>query len=383
MKFSFPLTHRIRVCQLATGQKIGDETKGDFKMKQFLVILIKVFNAVFFTLPASEAQVKSVPPKGVTIFDQEEIPDLKPDVKVKPGWPKELTIGIAPVGGTYYIWGGGFTKLLEEKVGIPGYMLVTGGPLQNTKMVDGKKLDFGMVTSSPVWEGWHGEGWAKGKKHQNTRAMFPMYASYFQVYAMKKAGMKSIRDLNGKSIGVGPSGGTAATYWPKILEMAGVRPSGIVTGGSGDLNRQLKDGVLDASAQAVGLPWVMVKEIETTHEINVLPIPKADAEKFVAKYPHFSTGVIPKGYYKSNADYDVETITVWNFMIAHKDAPQDLVYEVVKKTFENVDILIAAHPAAKETKPEYIVYSPIPLHPGAVRYYKEKNIKMPDNLILQ
>jgi TRAP transporter TAXI family solute receptor len=361
---------------------MGDDKKGGFKMKQFLVILSIVFIAIFFLLPVSEAQVKSSSPKEVTIIDQDEIPDILPEVKVKPGWPKELTIGIAPVGGTYYIWGGGFAKLLEEKVGIPGYMVVTGGPLQNTKMVDSKKLYFGMVTSSPVWEGWHGEGWAKGKKHQNTRAMFPMYASYFQMYAMKKSGMKSIHDLNGKNIGVGPSGGTAATYWPKILEMAGVKPSRIVKGDSAGLNRQFKDGVLDANAQAVGLPWMIVKEIETTHEINLLPIPKADAEKFIVKYPHFSPGVLPKGYYKSNTDYDVETITVWNFMIVHKDAPDDLVYEVVKKTFENVDILIAAHPSGKETKPEYIVYSPIPLHPGAAKYYKEKNIKIPDKLIL-
>ena len=127
-------------------------------MKQFLVILSMVFIAIFFSLPVSEAQVKSSSPKEVTIIDQDEIPDILPEVKAKPGWPKELTIGIAPVGGTYYIWGGGFAKLLEEKVGIPGYMVVTGGPLQNTKMVDSKKLYFGMVTSSPVWEGWHGEG---------------------------------------------------------------------------------------------------------------------------------------------------------------------------------------------------------------------------------
>lgn len=352
-------------------------------MKRLLLVLSIFFIVIFFSLPIGESQVKSGSPKEVTIFDQDAIPDLKPQVKVKPGWPKEFTIGSAPVGGTYYFWGEGFAKLLEEKVGIPGYMVVTGGPLQNTKMVDGKKLDFGMVTSSPVWEGWYGEGWAKGKKHQSIRVMFPMYASYFQMYAMKKSGMKSIHDLNGKSIGIGPSGGTAATYWPKILEIAGVRSGRIVKSDSAGLNRQFKEGALDANAQAVGLPWMVVREIETTHEISLLPISQADVERFIAKYPHFSPGVIPKGTYKSNADYDVETITVWNFMIVHKNAPDDLVYEVVNKTFENVDILVAAHPAAKETKPEYIVYSPIPLHPGAVKYYREKNVNIPDKLILR
>ena len=79
----------------------------------------------------------------------------------------------------------------------------------------------------------------------------------------------------------------------------------------------------------------------------------------------------------------METITVWNYMVVHKDASADFVYEVVKKTFENVDILITTHASAKETKPEAIVYSPIPLHPGAVKYYQEKGIKIPDKLILK
>jgi len=327
-------------------------------MKRFIVILSLVIVGMFFSFAISEAQVK-------------------------PGWPKSVTIGAAPVGGTYYIWMGGFAKLLHEKMGIPGNVEVTGGPVHNTQLVDAKQLDFGGVTAGPAWEGWTGEGWAKGKKHQNARVIFPMYTTYFQMYALKKSGIKSIRDLNGKSIGVGPVGGTPATYWPKILELSGIKPGRIVNAGSADLNSQLKDGMLDANGQSLGLPWVTITEIETTHDINVLGIPSVDAYNFITKYPYFAKGVIPKGYYKSNKDYEVETLTLWNFMVVHKDAPGDFVYEVVKKTFENVDILIAAHSSAKETKPEFITISPIPLHPGAIRYYREKGIKIPDKLIPQ
>lgn len=297
------------------------------------------------------------------------------------GWPKAVTIGAAPVGGTYFIWGGGFAKLLNDKMGIPGSVEVTGGPVHNTQLINAKQLDFGMVTAAPVWEGWQGEGWAKGKKHQNTRIIFPMYATYFQMYALKSTGVKSIADLAGKNVGVGPVGGTPATYWPMILEAAGVKPGRIVHAGSADLNSQLKDGMLDANAQAVGLPWVIITEIETTHDINLLSIPKETMDKVIAKYPLFSPGTIPKGFYKSNKDHVVGTITVWNFMAVHKDAPADFIYEVVKKTFENVNIIIAAHPSAKEVKQEFIVNSPIPLHPGAVKYYREKGIRIPDKLM--
>ncbi len=299
----------------------------------------------------------------------------------KANWPKGVTIGAAPVGGTYFIWGGGFAKLLFEKLGVQANVEVTGGPVHNTQLVDAKKLDFAMVTAAPVWEGWAGDGWAKGKKHQNVRVIFPMYPSWFQMYAETKKGIKSLKDLEGKSVGVGPTGGTPATYWPKILEAAGVKPARIVNAGSADLNSQLKDGMLDANSQSVGLPWVTITEIETTHDVTLIPISKAEADKFIEKYPYFAEDTIPKGFYKSNKDYDVPTITIWNFMTVHKDMPDDFVYEVVKKTFENVDILIATHASAKDVIAEKILTSPIPLHPGAVKYYREIGIKIPDKLI--
>jgi hypothetical protein len=298
----------------------------------------------------------------------------------RPGWPKSVTIGAAPVGGTYFIWGSGFAKLLNDKLGIPGSVEVTGGPVHNTQLVEAKQLDFGMVTAAPAYEGWEGQGWAKGKRHQNPRVIFPMYTTYFQMYALKKSGIKSIHDLNGKSVGVGPVGGTPATYWPLILEVAGVKPRRVVNAGSSDLNNQLKDGLLDANGQSVGLPWVLVTEIETTHEVNFFGVRKPEAETFIAKYPFFSPGVVPANTYKSNRE-DVHTLTVWNFVTVHKDAPDDFVYEVVKVTFANVDILIATHKSAVEVRPENIVHSPIPLHPGAVRYYKEKGIKLPEKVL--
>jgi TRAP transporter TAXI family solute receptor len=297
------------------------------------------------------------------------------------GWPKSVTVGAAPVGGTYFVWAGGFTKLLNDKLGIPGNVESTGGPVHNVQLIEDQKLDFGMVTNGPAWEGWNGEGWAKGKKYQNQRAIFPMYTTFFQMYALKKSGVKNIHDLNGKSVGVGPIGGTPATYWPKIFEVAMVKPGRIVNASSADLNAQLKDGMLDANGQSVGLPWVTITEVETTNEVNVFGVEGIDADNFVAKYPYFAKGVMPKGTYKANPDRDIETLTVWNFMVVHKDTPDDFVYEVLKATFDNVDILIATHSSAKETLPENVKYSPIVLHPGAVKYYREKGIQLADNLI--
>lgn len=301
----------------------------------------------------------------------------------KAGWPKGVTIGAAPLGGVYYIWGGAFAKLMNDKVGIQANVEATGGPIHNVQLLQEKKLDFGMVTAGPVWEGYQGQEWAKGKKHEDLRVIFPMYITYFQMYALTKTNIKSIADLNGKSVGVGPKGGTAADYWPKIFEAANIKPGRVVNASSADLNSQLKDGMLDANGQALGLPWPIITEVETMNEVNTFGVPAEDVKKVLDKYPYFLSAVIPKGTYKSNKDYDIPTVAMWNFMAVNKSAPDDFVYEVVKKTYENVDMLIAAHKSAQEIKAENIKLSPIPIHPGAVKYYKEKGIPVPENLIVK
>ena len=299
----------------------------------------------------------------------------------KDGWPKSVTIGAAPIGGTYFVWAGGFAKLLNDKMGIPGNVESTGGPIHNVQLIESNSLDFGMITNAPAAEGWAGDGWAKGKKFQNQRAILPLYTTYFQMYSLASTGIKSIKDFGGKSVGVGPIGGTPATYWPKIVETAGVKPKRIVNASSSDLNSQLKDGMLDASGNSVGLPWVTITEVETTHDASVYGVPNDVADKFIEKFPYFAKGSVPKGTYKSNKDHDIETLTLWNFMVVPKNMPEEFVYEVIKNTFANIDILIAAHSSATEVKPENVIYSPVPLHPGAVKFYQEKGIKIPERLL--
>jgi len=299
----------------------------------------------------------------------------------KPCWAKTMAIGAAPQGGTYYIWAGGFSALLHDKMGLQGDVIVTGGPIHNARFVHEGKLDFGLVTAGPAWEGFYGKGWAHGKKHQNIRVILPMYRTYFQMYSYAKTGIKSLHDLNGKSVGVGPKGGTPGTYWPIILELAGIKAGRIFNATSATIKSQVDQGKLDASGQALGLPWVTVTQIETTHDINLYGVPSKDADKFIEKYPYFAKGIIPKGTYKCNKDHSIDTLSIWNFITVNKNTPDDFVYEVVKKTFDNVNILIAAHKSAVEVKPENILFSPIPLHPGAVKYYRERGIKIPQKLI--
>lgn len=301
--------------------------------------------------------------------------------KERKDWPKIVTIGGAPLGGTGYVYSGGVAKVLHEKMGIAASVEATGGPVHNTQLVNGKEATLGGVSAPAVYDGWHGLGWAKGKKHQDIRIIFPMFNTYFQIYALKKSGIKTVQDLAGKSLGVGPVGGTSAMLWPRILDILEIKPARMVNASSSDLNSQLKDGLLDANAQSVGLPWAILSEIETTHEINVLGLSKKEMDKVIEKFPFLSPGTISKGTYKTNKDMDIETLTFWSFFIAHKDLPEDFIYEVVKKVYENSEIMITTHKSARESRPENIIYSPLPLHPGAIKYYKEKGMVLPEKLL--
>jgi uncharacterized protein len=300
----------------------------------------------------------------------------------KADWPKKVTIGAAPVGGTGFLTCTGLGKLLNEKMGVFSSVEQTGGPVHNNQLLEVKQLDFGITTAGPLWEGWQGLGFAKGKKHQNVRVVYFTYTQPFHAYALKKTGIKTIYDANGKSFGVGPKGGTPDQYFPKIFEAAGIKPSRILNANSADLDSQLKDGMVDVNGSAPGMPWGLINQIETTHEINLLEIPKTVGEKVHKNYPFLTLFVIPAGMYKTNKNHGLETVTIGTYISAHKDIPDDFVYEVVKTVFHNTDLLASVHPSARENKPQAVVDSPIPIHRGAAKYYKEIGIALPSNLVI-
>lgn len=298
----------------------------------------------------------------------------------RPGWPKQMTMGSASIGGVYFVWGGGWAKVISEKIGIPTNVEVTGGPVHNIQLVSAKQPDLGMVTNAPAWEGWHGKGWAKGQTYRDIRALFPMYSSGVHWYALEASGIKTMKDFQGKSVGVGPVGGTPGTYLPLFIEAVGVKPRLVVNAGYSDIASQLADKLLDAAGWIGGLPLPSLLELEASHKMHVFGFTDEEAKKICDAHPYFAPYTIKAGTYKSLTK-DIEGLAVFNFSICHKDMPEDLAYELVKTAFENKQMLVEAHKAAQEMEIEQVKYTVIPFHKGAIRYYKEKGITMPDQFI--
>jgi len=199
--------------------------------------------------------------------------------------PKSLTLGTASVGGTYFIYGGVVASLLTEKTGINVSTQQTQAPNQNVILVQGKQVELGMTTMGIALQAWEGkEAWTQGKQFRDIRALFPMYDTPFHFITTEKTGIKSVADLNGKTVGVGPKAGTPGTYFPLMFEALGLKVN-VRFGGASDMTGQLGDGLIDTFAFAAGLPIAAFSEAEAQRPVRFFSFTKEQIATMKQKMP--------------------------------------------------------------------------------------------------
>lgn len=295
-------------------------------------------------------------------------------------WPNDITIGTASQGGTYFIYGNGFASYITEMLGLNATGEVTGGPVQNVTLVQTNDHLMGLVTMGPAFDAWNGASeLAPGLEHRAIRALFPMYQTPFQVVALRSSGITSVSDLGGKRVGVGPAGGTPGTYWPLFMQALGVEAS-VSYAGASDAAGQLQDGLIDAFAFAAGVPISAFAELAASQDVVMFGFNDAEMPVVLEAYPAMAPLTIPAGTYAGH-DYDQTTVALWNFAIAHEEMPDSLAYEITKLAMENPDRMVQIHAAASETLAEHWDKNTfMPYHPGAVQYFTEAGITIPDTL---
>ncbi len=298
----------------------------------------------------------------------------------KSDWPSSIKVGTASQGGTYFIYGAGWAGLIQEMLGVPASSEVTGGPVQNFALTETNDVQMAMTTMGPAREAWDGQSpIAPGEQMREVRATFPMYQTPFQIIALESSGISSVADLDGKTVGNGPRGGTCGTYFPQYFDALGVETNDQF-GGASDLAGQVKDGLIDAFAFCAGLPIAAFSELEAQNPVNIFAFTPEEQATLVEQFP-VSAYEIPADTYTSQQEPQ-NSVAMWNFGIAHKSVPQSFVYEVMKVVLDNHDRMMEIHSAAKETLPENWVHNTfLPFHPGAVQYYKEKGFDIPERLI--
>ena len=296
-----------------------------------------------------------------------------------PDWPKSLTLGTASPGGVYYIYGEELAQILTEKLGIAVNPLPTQGTVHNVKLVDSGGMQLGLITMGVGLQGWNGTGdWTGGKQFRNMRALFPMYDTPFQAVALQRSGIATLAQLDNKRVGGGPRGGTSGTYIPAIVKVLGISAE-INHGSWNAMITELLAGHLDAFLAVIGAPMPAVEKAEA-QPFTFVDLSPEQIEAIRKAMPEFSPSKITAGTYRF-LERDHITVGVYNFAIGRADLPDDLIYQLVKVVFENQSRLVKAHPAASETLPQNAVKNTfLPFHPGAIKYYREIGIKIPDAL---
>jgi TRAP transporter TAXI family solute receptor len=295
-------------------------------------------------------------------------------------WPSSITIGTGSQGGTYFTYGSGFGAMISEDLGVNAAVEITGGPVQNVTLVETGEHQMGFVTLGPADEAYRGESpLMPGVPHENVRALFPMYQTPLQAAVLASSDIQNFQDLKGKRIGVGPAGGTSATYWTRYFE-ATDDSAKISNAGGSDTAGQLKDGLIDAFVYAAGLPTGAYAQLAVENDVRFLSMGDETLAKMKEIAPAMQDFTIPANTYEDQPE-DLRTVSLWNFAIAHQDMPESLAYEITKLAMENSERMVQVHAAAKETLAENVLKNAvIPFHPGAVKWFEENGFTIPDSL---
>lgn len=294
-----------------------------------------------------------------------------------------ISIATGGTGGVYYPYGGGLAEIWTRHVpGVQAVAEVTGASVENTRLVDRGESLIGEIMNDVAYQAYYAEGRFKGKP-QKILAMFQMYPHHYHIVALKGSGIKTIYDIKGKRVSVGAPGSGTEFKTNLVFKVLGISYDDFKVHRLSftEQANALKDGTIDVGIWDVAAPTSSIMDLATTRDIVVLSFSDEDINKIVKAYPFYSPFVMPPGIYKGQ-DYSVKNPSVWNTVISTSNVSEDLVYKLVKALFQHKDYLEKIHPFAKYTTPENaITAAPIPLHPGAIKYYRELGLKIPDRLI--
>ncbi|MBU1184922.1 MAG: TAXI family TRAP transporter solute-binding subunit [Pseudomonadota bacterium] len=287
-----------------------------------------------------------------------------------------LTLASGSPGGAYYPLGGGMSVVIQKTV--EGFRVAaesTGASVENSRLVGNGDSDMGMVMGSVGYNA--SQGKAPFEKKYNIVALFQMYPAPQHLVTTAQSGIKSIADLKGKKVSIDVPGSGCSTMAKIILEEAGFnleKDLTIANLSQTESVQALKDGVIDAVFFNFAYPGSAVMDLAATRDIVLVPMDQKLADKIIKKYPYYVKIVIPGKTY-AKVDYDVLALGDSNVMIANKKMKDEVAYKIVKAIYSNVTegkyALINVHPVAAQLTPQNAVNSPLPLHPGAAKYFKE------------
>jgi hypothetical protein len=291
-----------------------------------------------------------------------------------------ISIATGGTGGVYYPLGGGLASVLTKALpGVEATAEVTSASVDNIKLVGAGRADIAFVLGDTAADGYNGAG--KFKEKVPVRAIAVLYENHSQWVTVEGTGITKMQDLKGKRIATGAPGSGTEIIAVRILEALGIDPDK-------DVRREklsvaesvnaLKDRKIDAFFWSGGVPTAAVTDLAATPGMKIKLLDHTDAiPNLVKKYgPLYVKGSIPAKSYPGQ-DKEAQVANVWNLLVVNEKMDEKLVHGIVKALFEHKKELTAVHSEAAsiDLKQQYEVGSPVPFHPGAIKYFAEKGLK--------
>lgn len=302
---------------------------------------------------------------------------VNPSASVEPSKPAQavkLSVGTGAVGGSVYTTGSGWVNVINNAM--PGrYELTaeqTGGTVANVSLLENGEAELGLVASDILYGAYTGTAsWANGQKYVKPLAMFTCDKPSLCPFTLKGTGIETLKDLDGKRVGLGPKGSSIDSVFSVVFEEMGIVPSVIHNDSWSATITALKDGVIDAIVVQSPAPWPSLTELEATHDVAMIQMTDDEIDTIKKLYPYYADSTIPAGTYKANSDHEIKSLCQWSFMAASADLDEQVVYDLLDATYSNYDDLALINNALKLAVPENAEKVAIEWHPGAARWYQE------------
>jgi TRAP transporter TAXI family solute receptor len=296
---------------------------------------------------------------------------------------QQLSIATGGTGGVYYPMGGGLAEVINNHVaGYSATAEVTGASVENMGLIATGDADLAIGLADTVVQAYSGTGRFEGQQLPMVRGLASLYANMIQIVALESAGIRSLQDLRGKRVSIGAPGSGTEVNAGAILEANGITYD--------DIDEQrlnfnetadaLANGDIDAGFWSVGAPTSSILNLSTTQRIVIIALSEAEIDAAMAANDTFAKTTLVGGTY-NGVDADIAVLGIPNVLTVSSEMPDDLAYSLTKAMFENIADMQAVHPAANQTTVEFtLAATPVPLHPGAIRYFEEIGKTIPDDL---
>lgn len=289
--------------------------------------------------------------------------------------PRFIEIGTAATGGAYYPIGIAMAEILTSALKTQATAQVTGGAVENIRLIQEGSVKIALTSTSSAYRGLKGLPPFQKASPRVTGLFSNLTQGVYQIAVRENSGIKTLQDLRGKRVSLGPQGGLAVEMSDYIFKAGGFSIADVKATflSYEESATMMDDGNLDAVVIQAALPSPALRQLQSSGKrFGMISLPENVIEKVSADHPYFASFTIPKSMYGTSAD--AVTLNSTNMAIVDRDLPEDVVYQILKALMADIEKIKASQPSAKIFSLQNAAQMPVPLHPGAERFYREHKL---------